>query len=367
VPVVARTTGYLSKLIVKDGDSVKTGDLLVVLQSPANYQDVLGLEQKISTLDSLAPSVLMEFRPDMNLSLGDIQLNYSSFVQILKEYQFKNVEKFGEQNVAQLYQQIKNNDRQIKSEQDKMGPATNNLSLAKNRFDIAQKLYADKVIPLNELQEAKEKVNRFEQEIKEINSRVESYRGQKLQLERSILEIQQSTKQSNTTSYNNLVESINQLKNVITQWKQRHLLMAPIDGKISFYNNFWAEKQDIKENDEVMAIIPAQDNEMIGMVELRMEGSGKVKEGQKVIIKFDSYPYQQYGVVEGLVMQKALLPKNNAQISVRVKLPKGLSTSYNQNLKFEQQMKGTAEIITEQRRFIERMFDKLISAFKNRY
>jgi multidrug efflux pump subunit AcrA (membrane-fusion protein) len=37
VPVVARTTGYLSKLLVKENDSVSAGDILVVLQSPAHF------------------------------------------------------------------------------------------------------------------------------------------------------------------------------------------------------------------------------------------------------------------------------------------------------------------------------------------
>jgi multidrug efflux pump subunit AcrA (membrane-fusion protein) len=365
VPVVARTTGYLSKLIVKDGDSVATGDLLVVLQSTANYEDVLLLEKRVSTLDSLTPSVLIDYKPEMTLRLGDIQLNYSSFVQILKEYQFKNAENFGAQNVAQLQQQIKNTERQIKSELDKLGPANNNLALANNNFGTKQKLYIEKVLPLTDLQEAKKEVNRFEQEIKDIYSRVESFRGQKLQLEKSILEVNQTTKQTNSTSFNALVESINQLKSVITQWKERHLLTAPIAGKISFFNNFWAEKQDIKENDEVMAIVPPNGDGMIGIVALPMPGSGKVKEGQRVIIKFDSYPYQEKGIVEGIVVQKALLPKNNSTISVRVNLPNGLKTSYNEKLKFEQQMQGTAEIITEERRMISRMFDKIISAFKN--
>jgi HlyD family secretion protein len=344
---------------------VSTGDLLVVLQSTANYEDVLHLERRLSTLDSLAPSVLMEYRPEMTLRLGDIQLNYSSFVQNLKEYQFKNIEDFGTQSVAQYRQQIKNTERQIKSELDKLDPLNNSLALAKNNFTIKQRLYTEKVLPLTDLQEAKKEVNRFEQEIKDIYSRVESFKGQKLQLEKSILDVEQTTKQSNTSSYNALVESINQLKSVIIQWKQRHLLMAPIAGKISFFNNFWAEKQDIKENDEVMAILPPNGEGMIGMVALPMQGSGKVKEGQRVIIKFDSYPYQEKGIVEGIVLQKALLPKNNSTISVRVQLPNGLKTSYNEKLKFEQQMQGSAEIITEERRMISRMFDKIVSAFKN--
>ena len=58
VPVVARTTGYLSKLLVKENDTVQAGDLLVVLQNPARYEDVFKLELQLKKLDSLTPSVL---------------------------------------------------------------------------------------------------------------------------------------------------------------------------------------------------------------------------------------------------------------------------------------------------------------------
>ena len=108
VPVVARSTGYLSKLIVKENDSVSVGDLLVVLQNPANYEDILKLEKQLVQFDSLTPSVLSSFRPDMSMRLGDLQLNYSSFVQILKEFQFKKQENFEAANVAQIGQQINN-------------------------------------------------------------------------------------------------------------------------------------------------------------------------------------------------------------------------------------------------------------------
>ena len=99
-------------------------------------------------------------------------------------------------------------------------------------------------------------------------------------------------------------------------------------------------------------------------MELTLSGSGKVREGQRVVMKFDSYPYDRYGVVQGQVQSKALLPRDNKTISVRVALPHRLKTNRGYELKFDQQMIGSAEIITEERRFIERMFDKLISIFR---
>jgi hypothetical protein len=115
----------------------------------------------------------------------------------------------------------------------------------------------------------------------------------------------------------------------------------------------------------VMAIVPPNGSGIVGMVELPLAISGKVREGQRVVMKFDSYPYDRFGFVQGQVQSKALLPRDNRTISVRVALPNRLKTNRGFDLKFDQQMIGSAEIITEERRFIERMFDKLISLFRS--
>ena len=247
---------------------------------------------------------------------------------------------------------------------DKLGSTFQNLELAVSNFKRQQLLFSQKVIPLAELENAKGEVYKHELNIKNVRSHIEELNGQILQLRKGILEVNQSSKESNSTKYVSLVESIQQLRTAVQKWKQQYLLTAPISGKVSLFNNFWAENQDVKDGSEVMAIIPPNGSNKVGFVSLPTFGSGKVKQGQRVVIKFESYPYQEHGVVEGTVDSKALLPKDKT-ISVRVTLPNGLKTSYGKELKYDQQMQGLAEVITEERRFIERMFDKLISAIKN--
>ena len=134
---------------------------------------------------------------------------------------------------------------------------------------------------------------------------------------------------------------------------------------VSFFNNYWAENQNIREGATVMAIVPPNGSGIVGMVELPLGISGKVHEGQRSVMKFDSYPYDKYGFVQGQVQSKALLPRDNRTISVRIALPNRLKTNRGFDLKFDQQMLGSVEIVTEERRFIERMFDKLISLFRS--
>ena len=94
------------------------------------------------------------------------------------------------------------------------------------------------------------------------------------------------------------------------------------------------------------------------------DGSGKVKLGQRVLLKFESYPYQEYGAVEGTVKVKAKVPQGEV-FAIEVELPDRLITNFNKELQFEQEMVGIAEIITEDKRFAERIFEKLLAMFKN--
>ena len=243
--------------------------------------------------------------------------------------------------------------------------AQKNLQLAKTRFEEKQKLYTQNVISRNDLEDAKKEEYRYEQDLKNLKSNIEQLNGQILNVRKNILDVQQTTKEVNTTKYVGLIEAMNQLKSAIQKWKQTYLLTAPSDGRVSFFNNYWAENQDIREGAAVMAIVPPIGSGIVGMVELPLASAGKVLEGQRVVMKFYSYSYNRFGIVQGEVMSKALLPRDNKTISVRVSLPHGLHTNRGYDLKFDQQMTGSAEIVTEERRFIERMFDKLLSIFRN--
>jgi multidrug resistance efflux pump len=365
VPVVARTTGYLSKLAVKDGDYVSKDTILVVLQSTASYTDVMDLDQKLHVLDSLTPSVIDRFQASVGMNLGDIQPSYSAFVQTLKEFQFKKEANFSAKTVNQLDAQIRNLDSQIRGEKSKLDVAFTNLKAAKKRFMEKQDLYTHNDISRNELEDAKKEEYKIEIDIKNIKTNIDQLNGSILQIKRGILDVEQTTQTSAATNYASLIEAIYQVKTSINRWKQTYILTAPMSGKVSFFNDYWAQNQNIKEGDNVMAIVPTDGKGIVGLVAVPMAISGKVLENQRVVMKFDSYNYQEYGVVNGIVASKALVPNPQKMLSVRINLTNGLITSYGKQLTFGQQMLGSAEIISEDKRFIERVFNKLISAFRN--
>lgn len=364
VPVIARAGGYISNLAVKDGDNVEPGQQLVLLQNTAYFDDIKKLDTFVSQLNTLDDAGIKQLQPEVNLRLGDLQLTYSGFVQSLKDYQFKKNQNIASLNAQQIQQQISNTERVKRTEQEKNTNAGRIVESARERFKAQQQLYSQNVISLNELQNSKKEVVSYEQEQKNIQSRIGELDGQILQLRKGILEVQLSSSETNNNKYVGLVENINQLKSALEKWKQQYLINAPISGKVTFNTGNLSEKLNVREGEEIMYIIPKNGNGVVGLVTVPAALSGKVREGQRVIIKFDSYGYQQYGFVEGFVKSKSLMPKDQNTLAVRVDLPKGMFTNFGKTIKFDQQMQGSAEIITADHRLIARIFEKLIYPFR---
>ena len=91
--------------------------------------------------------------------------------------------------------------------------------------------------------------------------------------------------------------------------------------------------------------------------------SGKVRQGQEVIIKLANYPFQQYGTLSGKVKHISnVANKQDISYTVFVTIPE-LSTSLGQEIPLDRELLGKAEIITEKLTLMQRMlygFRKLL-------
>jgi HlyD family secretion protein len=103
-----------------------------------------------------------------------------------------------------------------------------------------------------------------------------------------------------------------------------------------------------------MTVIPSEQGDILGKINLSIEGAGKVDTGQQVNIRIDNYPYLQYGMVRGVIRNISLIPEDREYV-VEVNLPDGLTTYYGNDIPLKQEMQGTAEILTDRRRLLERI------------
>ena len=80
-----------------------------------------------------------------------------------------------------------------------------------------------------------------------------------------------------------------------------------------------------------MTVIPEGENRTIGRMDLPMRGSGRVKIGNRVMIKLNPYPYIQYGVLEGRIESISLVATRE-NYAADIEFPDGLITSTGKEL-----------------------------------
>jgi HlyD family secretion protein len=106
------------------------------------------------------------------------------------------------------------------------------------------------------------------------------------------------------------------------------------------------------------------DTAYVGLLTIPQDNSGKIKMGQRVIIKFQSYPYEEYGMVEGVISSfPQLSTQDNKLFFAFAQLPQGLKTNHNKVLTYNYGMTASGEVVTEDLRLIERIFYSIRKIF----
>jgi HlyD family secretion protein len=70
----------------------------------------------------------------------------------------------------------------------------------------------------------------------------------------------------------------------------------------------------------------------------------------------------EFGMLKGAIRSISLVPASQGYVA-EIELTGGMTSSYRENLKFIQQMDGTAEIVTKEMRLITRLINPLKALF----
>jgi len=350
----ARIDSKIEKIFISNHQKVKKGQVLLVLQSTANYIDLLELK-KIADSISQDQLSLFPIRKISKLKLGELQADYNAFAKAFQDEQlFNRLRPYAPENIAadQNISAYRNRITNLKQQKEL---ELAKYELVKKSYQRSQKLFGLNVISANELETEKIKFLQAQQSLESINISVS-------QTEEGIANLSKTKSGSTINAEKDKInyasqtqQLFEQLRKSLRQWEQDYLLVSSTDGVVSF-QQFWGENQFIKRGDAVLSVLPDNKQALVGRMSVPAGNSGKISPGEKVLIKLDNYRYQEYGIVEGRVQNIAFAPDDKGNYYVDVTLPKGLKTSYHKNLVFDKELKGNAEIVTQDLRLIERIF-----------
>lgn len=87
-------------------------------------------------------------------------------------------------------------------------------------------------------------------------------------------------------------------------------------------------------------------------------GFDKVAVGQQVLLRFQSYPYQEYGSVMGRIESVRSDPNGTGRATVT--FTNGLNTTYNKKIQYSDGLLANAEIVTSEVHLMERFYDRIV-------
>jgi multidrug resistance efflux pump len=351
----ARITGKIDSIFVKDAQLVKENQSLAMIENISNYKDFLFLKSIIDTIKVQKKSFDFPIDKIPVLFLGDIEGSYALFENNYIQYILnKELQPFSNEAIAnkvttsELIRRLNNLQSQKELNKRELIFKQKDLKRSKSLFDkgvISEKEYEIKQLEyLQEERNYKNMVSSTSQLRESISNSNKISKGTEI-----------SRIREEVTLLKNVIQSFNQLKKSIKDWEMKYVLSSKMNGKVSFLN-YWSENQTVNQGDLVFTIIPTKNSSYIAKLKTPAQNLGKVKIGQTVNIKLQNYPDYEFGVLMGKVKNISEVSNKEGFYNIDVSLPKKLITSYNKEIEFKQEMSGTAEIVTEDLRLIQRFF-----------
>lgn len=358
VVLVSKNSGEIVYLI-DEHQRVAEGDLIssikaILSEEAKDYLDKLIIEVE-SGLNSEEMNIQFE---DKSLKFGSLQEDYSELKKAILEHQYFLKNSTLAFEIQILNEQIGNHQRLKSISNQQIEVKKRQFELNKSQFESTQRLFEKGVISKQKLVDEQLNMTTVENELSNLKKTTVENSIMITNLKSQSQKLKSEFDLQYTTRINTIKSLLLTIKNSLEQWKENYEIRAPSSGKLSYLN-----KININEFIEVgrslFAIVP-ENQEYIGYIKVSRQGYGKIKKGQKVRINLDSYPSHEYGLLDGKVISIAVIP-HDEQYLIKFSLIKGLVTSYNKKVEYTPEMTGSAQIITEDLRLIERFLHKFKS------
>ncbi len=397
--------GTVAEIRVKEGDSVKAGETLLLLESELvkselrQAQDKLeGQLNRLSQLNSsknqLIVSLATQQQQNQSQQLekqAQVDQAQQNIITLKNAYELQKEERLSQLNQAQqtlensrttsklVESSLASSQREVQrySKLNKAGVVPE-INLVEKQ-DIAkdkQKLYEQ---TKSDIEQAKlrlqEQKSSYERNLRQANADIEQAKLRLKEQERgyqtltrsgqlAVLRIVEQQKNLDTdisSLKSDIAQSKSQIDSLKFQLGQREL-KAPVSGIL--FQLPIQKAGSVVQLGTMVAEIASTNSPLIIRAQMATTESGSLRTGMPVKLKFDAYPFQDYGIISGELIK--ISPN-----TVEVDTPNGKTAAYNLEISLKQNCvpshdkciplrpgdTATAEVIVRQRRIIDFLID----------
>jgi len=365
VGMVSTTNGKIT-LNKENYTQVKTGERIGYIAEDAKIED-------IDTLYNYLKSNELEYihlDSIPSLELGKLQSLWSRFIVDFKAYQVYKKAQPERIGIINSENQIQNNKKSVQSLHEQIQLKQEQLEFYRRKLDKDRTLLDKGMIPEREYQNTQMQYSEMQNQIKTLSSQQISIDKNNADYKKQIADYQITKTQTESQKLTELLQSRITLLEEIELWYKSNTFRTPIDGKLQ-YNQTLINNQFVIQGTELFTITPESKQEIECTMTVPMAGMGKVVQGQKVIIRLQHYPEEEFGILYGKIDEispSSIAVKTSEgqqkMYSIKVALTNGMTSSYNKPIEYNPNMEGTADIITKDKSFMYRIFEQLIKLVK---
>ena len=329
VRVYATFSGVVDSKTIIDGQLVQKGDALIKISTQRGLFDDLSVNQQlIGQLNSRQTQLRERIKDEALVFESEkkrLQLSYENLerelYQLSKQMEVQQQQLDLAKGQWQKYQDFKKRDLITEAE---LVSRNNSYLSAKSNLDVAKR---------QKIAKQSEK-NNIEKQIEQLplkkNNLLQGLQNTLTQLDERLIELEGS---------------------------ESYAVKASIDGRVTSVQVH--PGQTVSPNTSLLTIIP-NDTILYAELFLPSRAIGFVREGQKVMLRYDAFPYQRFGLYEGYVEQVAQavinpseagipLPTLEPVYRVKVSLSSQSVNAYGKKLTLQAGMSISADIILEER------------------
>ena len=361
--------GIIADILVKEGDKVKKGDILLKVDNKKFVSSFEESKIKLNELKAKARRLYAEANNKPFLITNEKNAEYKKLLKHEESLYLSNKNQLNKK-ISIIDEQLLQKRNQLKEAQSKIKLLGENYKLIQKEIIMSIPLVKKHIMPEVELLKIKREAGKSKQEIESLiltiprlKSEIQEVKNKKAE---TILDFQNKAKKEwNETMAE--IARVEKTQTALEDQVKRTLVRSPVTGTVKqvFINTIGGV---IKPGMDLMEIVPTEDSLVIE-TKIKPSDIAFLHPDQKATIKFTAYDFSIYGGLEGKVVQISADTitdkKGNSFYLVKIKTNKNYLEKNHKKLEIIPGMVANVDILTGKKTIMKYLLKPIFKAKNN--
>lgn len=352
----------LKALNVSENQAVNQGELLAQFDFSMHEKDVSKAMNYVKQLEAFKgqfPAKIPAF--SQKLQLGNLGEQWTNLISEINQWN-------SEYALNTEAQELKLIRREIAFREQLQAISGRKIKLSEREYQLMEEQLAGSERLAEQHAVSKQSLNQEKRSGNQLLQTVESQKEQSIHnlialngLRKELLRLEHDAALKRLQRSSGIQLLLTGLNNALQNWKKEAVWTAPCSGKVIF-NTLLQVNKFYKPDQASMVIVP-DGNGYRAIASVVSSGSGKLRKGQQAFIELTDYPKTEFGMLEGRVSGITQMDKDG-KLEIQLDLPGQLKTTYGKQIPPKARLKGTAKVITKDKRLLMRFFEQITALIR---